>query len=365
MSMDGQAHLDDGIERARETRAAEALDGDRLLSYLGPILPGLEQATILQFPNGHSNLTYLLKGSTMEYVLRRPPIGANVPTGHDMSREYRILSALHPHWAKVPRPYHYCDDPSIMGTPFYVMERVDGIILRGPKHRSVALDRAYMEQACTTLIDTLVEIHGLDVHGMGLTDFGRPHGYIERQLEGWHQRYVRAQTDDLPAIDRIAAWLKTHQPQESAPTLIHNDFKYDNCVFAAETPTRAEAVLDWEMCTVGCPLMDLGTTLAYWVESQDPAPMHMMPFGPTMLPGNLSRQGVVDRYEHLSGRTVQNPVFYYVYGLFKVVGIAQQIYHRYVHGLTADPRFAMMIEAVKLLGQQGCIAIDKGRLSQL
>ena len=210
-----------------------------------------------------------------------------------MEREYRILSALRPHWPKVPRPLHFCSDLNVIGAPFYVMERVDGVILRGSDHRQIELTPAYMAQACHTLIATLAEIHALDIDTMGLGNLGRPAGYIERQLTGWHRRYQKAQTDDVPDVERIVQWLVSHQPTETRATLIHNDYKYDNCVLDPNDPTKALAVLDWEMCTVGCPLMDLGTTLAYWIEAGDPAPMKMMPFGPTMLPGNLTRDGVV------------------------------------------------------------------------
>ena len=198
-----------------------------------------------------------------------------------------------------------------------------------------------------------------------LFDNDQADGYVSRQVNGWLKRYLKAKTDDIPSIEFVGQWLIDNMPAETKPTIIHNDYKYDNLVLHPSDPAIAVAVLDWEMCTIGCPLMDLGTTLAYWVDPDDPSPMHMMPFGPTALPGNLSRDGVVEAYAQLTAKDIGDPVFYYAYGLFKVAGIAQQIYARFANGLTQDPRFAMMIEAVKMVGQQAQQAIQNKRISQL
>ena len=361
----GQTGQNDlAMDSAGAVRRGEGLNLIALKAFLRDELGIFGEIEVLQFPKGHSNLTYLLKTEAgRQVVLRRPPVGANIPSGHDMGREFRILSTLHPHWPKVPRPLAYCADKHVLGAPFYLMERVEGVILRTPQHPGLALDEKYMGRACTTLVSTLVEIHGLDLQEIGMTNFGRPDGYIQRQVDGSTKRYHKAKTHEVPEVEEMARWLAENQPESGKPAVIHNDYKYDNLVLDCDDPDVAKAVLDWEMCTVADPLMDLGTTLAYWVDPEDPAPMHTLPFGPTVLPGNLRREALVDAYVQRSGRAVDDPVFYYVYGLFKVAGIAQQIYGRFHHGVTTDPRFAKMIDAVRMMGRQGRAAILADRIS--
>ncbi len=355
----------DLLDRPGPPRAGEALDLPALAAYLDATLGDVRPITVAQFPGGHSNLTYLVTrgdgDGAAEYVLRRPPVGAQIKSAHDMGREHRVLTALAPHLARAPRPIALCADPGVLGAPFYLMERRRGVILRKELPPGLALDHASARRLSTATVDTLVELHGIDVTRPELAALGKPAGYVGRQITGWTERYGAARTDDLPVVEQVARWLAATQPGDGAPALIHNDFKIDNLVLTPDLH-KVEAVLDWEMATLGDPLMDLGTTLAYWVEATDPAPLVALRFGMTHLPGMMSRREVAERYAARSGRAVDDVVFYYAFGLFKVAVVAQQIYARYAQGLTADPRFAAFIHAVRALAEQARAAIERGRL---
>lgn len=340
-------------------RTGEELDVPRLQSYLLDNLSGAAGVlSVQQFPRGFSNLTYLLRLGDRELVLRRPPFGANIKTAHDMGREYRILSALKPVYDKVPRPLLYCADESVMGAPFYVMERLHGVILRNKPPEG--LTPQLMRGVCEAALGAMVELHSLDYQKAGLGDLGRPQGYAQRQVSGWSQRYQNARTDDIPGMERAVEWLAAYLPARSDAALIHNDFKYDNLILDPADLTRIIAVLDWEMATLGDPLMDLGTTLGYWAEEDDPPGLKS--FGLTHLPGNLSRAELVEAYAARTGRDLSNMVFYYVFGLFKVGVIMQQIYARYQKGLTQDRRFAVLIHLIHEIGQKIQKAIDTGKV---
>jgi aminoglycoside phosphotransferase (APT) family kinase protein len=223
------------------------------------------------------------------------------------------------------------------------------------------LSHARIAHLCEELIDVLAELHAVDYHAAGLGDFGKPQGYIERQVTGWTERYAKSQTDDIPAVTETAAWLASHMPADGAPSLIHNDFKFDNVIFDPSL-SSITGVLDWEMTTIGDPLMDLGTSLSYWAQASDPPAYHQLPFGPTARPGMMTRREVADRYLERSGRRVDSLVFYYAFGLLKTAVIAQQIYYRFAKGLTKDPRFAAMIMGVRLLAEQARTAIEKNAI---
>jgi len=298
-------------------------------------------------------------------VLRRPPFGTKVKTAHDMGREFRILSQLVQTYPKVPRPLVYCEDASVLGAPFYVMERVTGVILRAKPPPGLTLDTLLMRRLAEAFIGNLADLHGIDYRAVGLGDLGRPEGYVTRQIEGWAQRYHQARTDDIAAMERVARWLGDNKPAESGACLIHNDYKYDNLLLDPADLARLRAVLDWEMATLGDPFMDLGATLGYWVEASDPEEWQRHSFGLTTRPGNLNREQLVERYATLRGGTVPNPIFYFVYGLFKIAVIVQQIYARYKQGLTHDPRFAGLIDVVRAASQTACLAIDKRRIGHL
>ena len=355
------------IDKSRPVRAGEELDPARLFEYLQQHLSDLEgPLTIEQFPAGFSNLTYLLRTPNKELVLRRPPIGAKIKTAHDMGREFKILSHLFPVYPKVPRPVLFCEDETVLGVPFYVMERVQGIIFRSKPPAGVDLSPGVMRGLSEALIENLVEIHHLDYVDAGLGDFGKPTGYVQRQVAGWTRRYKNARTDDFPAVERLAEWLHENQPPESPrASLIHNDYKYDNIVFASDDLTKVVAILDWEMATIGDPLMDFGGTLGYWVDADDPEVWQMHGFGLTSQPGSFSRTDLVEYYEKHTGVSIPNLLFYYAFGLLKIAVIVQQIYFRYRQGLTKDPRFAKLDSLIAACGEMAQKAIAKKRIDRL
>ena len=356
------------LDSTRPVRPGEELPLAPLAAWLRERLPDLPagELAVEQFPGGHSNLTYLVRAGGRELVLRRPPAGSKVKTAHDMGREYRVLSRLHEHYPKALRALAACDDASVIGAPFYVMERVRGVVLRHQRlPEGLDLPPARMRAVSEAAVDGLAELHAVDWRAAGLGDFGRPEGYVERQVTGWSERWRNARTDDVPDLDRAAEWLNANRPPASGAALVHNDYKYDNLVLDPVDLGRVVAVLDWEMATIGDPLMDLGTTLGYWIDPDDPPEMRLMPAGPTTAPGNLSRAEVARRYAETTGRDVSGILFYYVFGLFKIAVIAQQIYDRYRQGLTKDERFARLIDSVRLLGRHAARAIELGRIDRL
>lgn len=355
------------IDQTRPVRRGEEIDPDQLWDYLSQILPDLSgPLRIEQFPAGFSNLTYLICAGDRQLVLRRPPVGAKIKTAHDMGREYTILSGLHPIYPKVPRPLLFCQDQSVIGAPFYVMERVEGVILRAQPPKEIELTAQLMRRLSETFVTTLVEIHNVDFRRAGLENLGAPDGYVKRQVEGWIGRYQKSQTDEVPEIDQLSTWLMENMPADSkASALIHNDYKYDNIVLAPADMSKVLAVLDWEMATIGDPLMDFGTTLGYWVDSDDSREWKNYAFGVTMLPGSFSRTELVQRYADLSGRDLSNVVFYYAFGLLKIAVIVQQIYFRYRQGLTTDERFSKLDRLVKACGRMAGRAVEERRIDRL
>ncbi|MCC6213611.1 MAG: phosphotransferase family protein [Polyangiaceae bacterium] len=357
--------MTDLADRPRAVRSGEELDVGRLAGYLRGALPELADAadlTVEQFPSGHSNLTYLVRAGAREYVLRRPPFGSRVKTAHDMGREYRILSRLSAVYPKAPRPLVHCEDEGVMGAPFYLMRRLHGIILR--KHPPAGFDTspARIRAIHEALVDGLAELHAVDYAAAGLADLGKPVGYVERQVTGWTKRWEGSKTDPIESVEEAARWLAAHLPGESGAALVHNDFKLDNVVLDPDDPTRIVGVLDWEMSTLGDPLMDLGTTLSYWVEATDDESRQALLWGPTALPGSLTRRELAARYGERSQRDVSNAVYYYVFGLFKTAVVLQQIYYRDRQGLTKDERFAPLIFGVGVLGNAAVDAIGRGEL---
>ncbi len=322
---------------------------------------------MLQFPKGHSNLTYLIKAGGREAVLRRPPFGVKVKSAHDMKREYDILSALQGVYGRAPRPIAFCDDESLIGAKFYLMERVTGIVLRGERPPpGIAFTPELLRKTSLALVDNLADLHAVDVSRPPLSGIGKPQGYVARQVSGWTERYFKAKTDEIPAVEAAASWLARNMPATgSGAAVVHNDYKYDNVMLDPADLTRIVAVLDWEMATVGDPLMDLGTFIGYWGEPDDPDELRARAYGPTYLPGSLSRIQVVERYAEKSGRAVGSILFYYVFALFKIAVIVQQIYKRYVEGATRDPRFATMINWVRVMAHQSERALERGRIDRL
>lgn len=355
--------MNDSIDSPKDIRAGEEIDAERLASYLKSNvseLGGARAIVVRQFPSGHSNLTYFLQADDREYVLRRPPFGSKVKSAHDMGREYRVLSKLHPVYPLAPEPIVYCDDESVIGAKFYVMRRLKGVIVRRQIPTELGLVPERLRKLDLALVDNLAAIHAVDFAAAGLGDLGKPDGYIERQVTGWIKRYRDSQTDEIPMFDRIASWLAENMPKVSTAALIHNDYKLDNVVLDAGDPTRIIGVLDWEMATLGDPLMDLGTAIAYWVEDGDGDEIKMMRYAPTNEPGSITRREFVARYEEAARRKVENPLFYFVFGCLKNAVIIQQIYYRYKQGLTKDERFAMFIAGVHIACNHAAGRLDAG-----
>ena len=355
------------IDSPRPVRAGEELDAEKLSAYLLAHIQDLAGPLIVeQFPSGFSNLTYLIRMGDRELVLRRPPVGAKIKSAHDMGREFKILSHLYPAYGKVPRPLLFCQDESVLGAPFYVMERVRGTILRAQLPKGVELTADTMRNLSESFVSNLVEIHGVDYQAAGLSDLGLAKGYVKRQVDGWTRRYYNARTDDVSEIDHLATWLTDNLLSDSeGAALIHNDYKYDNLVLSPNNLAEVIAVLDWEMATIGDPLMDFGTTLGYWVDADDDDNWKQFAFGITSMPGSFSRSDLIQQYSQLSGRDLSNVVFYYAYGLLKIAVIVQQIYFRYRQGLTKDPRFAQLDKLVKACGNMAQRAIEKRRVDRL
>lgn len=330
------------LDEPTSVRSADAFDAFALDVYLKTLELELEGTPeVAQYPGGASNLTYLLKYTNRELVLRRPPPGHKAKGAHDMMREARVMKALRPVYRYVPHVVALCEDASVIGTDFYVMDRISGIIPRRDFPAALELTTASTRALCVSVVDRLIELHQVDYQRAGLSGLGKGEGYVGRQIRGWCERYRRARTQDVPDFEGVMAWLMSRMPERDvASCIIHNDFRFDNVVLDANEPLQVIGVLDWEMATLGCPLMDLGSTLAYWVEAQDPAHRIESRLQPTHLPGMLTRAEVIDYYAQRTGLRVAHFGFYEVYGLFRLAGILQQIYYRFYHGQTDNPAFA-------------------------
>lgn len=310
---------------------------------------------VRQFSGGASNLTYLLRYPTRDLILRRPPAGTKAKGAHDMRREHDLQAALHPVFPLVPAMVAYCGDESVIGSEFYVMERIPGTILRKNLPSDLTLTPEQVRTLCTRAIDTLVDLHQVDVQASGLTAFGKGEGYVARQVAGWSKRYRAARTKGwrhgVGSFEKVMAWLEANQPADVGTCLIHNDFRFDNLVLAPDDPTQIVGVLDWELATLGDPLMDLGSALAYWVQADDNRWFKSFRRQPTHLPGMMTRAEVVAYYTSRRGidLTPKEWTFYEVFGLFRLAVIAQQIYYRYANGQTTNPDFKQFRMAVILL----------------
>lgn len=351
------------LDSTRPVRSGEQLDLEKLEPYLRGKFPEVEGPLVVeQFPAGHSNLTYFVGLGPLELVLRRPPFGSKVKSAHDMGREYRVLSKLHQAYPPAPEPLLHCEDESILGAPFYAMRRIRGVILRRDPPAGLEISPDVARRMGLSFIGNLAQLHDLDYEQVGLGDLGKPKGYMERQVNGWIQRYSGSQTDDIPRVEEISKWLVEHLPPEVKPSLIHNDYKYDNVIIDSGDLTKIIGVLDWEMATIGDPLSDLGTAISYWIDPHDPDEMQIIRWGPTTLSGSPTRSQLVERYAERTGRDVTNIHYYFAFALFKTAVIAQQIYYRFHHGMTKDERFGSFIEATKILFRAADRAIETGKI---
>ncbi|WP_026076179.1 phosphotransferase family protein [Noviherbaspirillum massiliense] len=328
------------IDQARAVRQGEELDARAVTEWLrstGVELIGEPQVT--QFSGGASNWTYRLKYDNRDLILRRPPMGTKAKSAHDMVREYKVQHAIKPVYPVVPAMVGLCIDHAVIGDDFYVMDRIEGIIPRRHLPRGLEMTEADVRRLCLNVLDKLVELHQVDYRAAGLQDLGKGAGYARRQVEGRSARYLKAKTWNVSDFSYVRNWLQERIPEDVKTCLIHNDWRFDNVVLAPDDPTRVIGVLDWEMATLGDPLMELGSMLAYWVEAGDGFLMKSTQRQPTTLKGMLSRRQVVDYYRERSGLKADNWIFYEVFGLFRLAVIAQQIYYRYHHKQTANPAF--------------------------
>lgn len=340
-------------------RHGEELNAGNLAQFLRENL-NLQngEIEIAQFPAGSSNLTYSVKIGAAEYVLRRPPFGNQVKSAHDMSREFNVLFKLASVYKPAPKPLIYCADENIIGSEFYLMERRQGLIIRGKSPDILENSPELQRKVCEAFIENLVELHSLDYKKIGLENLGKPEGYVNRQIEGWTKRYFNAKTDEHAELEKSIEWISANLPESRGAALIHNDYKFDNVMLDPESLTEIVAVLDWEMATIGEPLMDLGSSLAYWMSKENGAALLSMPFNPRVLMENVSRRELIEIYEERSGEPISGMLFYYVFGTFKLAVIAQQIYFRYAKGFTKDQRFATFNHFVNSLGKIALRAIE-------
>jgi aminoglycoside phosphotransferase (APT) family kinase protein len=351
------------IDQAIAIREGEELDVAAVDRYMKQALPELAGApSISQYPGGASNLTYRIDYGARSFVLRRPPFGRIAKSAHDMLREARIMRALKPVYSYVPEIVAISDDHSIIGCDFYVMERLEGIILRQDFPPELNLSEADTRKLCINVVDKLVDLHQVDYQAAGLDSIGKGEGYVKRQIDGWSDRYRKAKTPDVGDFETVMAWLQEKMPADVATCVIHNDFRFDNVLLNPDNPFEVVGVLDWEMATLGDPLMDLGNSLAYWVQADDDSPFKMMRRQPTHQPGMLTRQEVTDYYLERSDYNIDRFDYYEVYGLFRLAAILQQIYYRFYHGQTQDKRFASFGGACQYLEMRCRKLIDKSEL---
>ncbi len=351
------------LDGTKPVRKGEELDVAALARFLGARDADID---VTQFPGGHSNLTYLVRVATAgasprELVLRRPPFGNTVKSAHDMGREVRMLTRLLAHYAKAPRVVASTEDESILGAPVYLMERLHGVIFRRKIPEGVELTKDLVRSLSELVVDGLVELHAIDLEKHSLLDLGKPEGFVERQVHGWSERYLAAQTDDIADMPALAKWLAANLPTSHGAAIVHNDWKLDNLMLSEDLKSIV-GVLDWEMSTIGDPLIDVGTSLAYWVEDGDDELLKSFAFGPTASPGAFTRREFAQRYGEKSGRDVSNILFYVVFALFKNAVVAQQIYARYKKGLTTDERFASFIWGVRAIATQATRSLDQNKI---
>lgn len=344
-------------------RKGEELDIGAVHVALKSVLPDLKgQPDVAQYPSGASNLTYALDYPERRMVLRRPPFGDKPKSGHDMQREYRVMTALKTH-VPVPNTVFYTDDPAIIGAEFYVMDRNEGHLIHTEIPPDWAWDKAQTGRLCENFFQSLVDLHTVDYKAVDLSDFGKPEGYVTRQIMGWNKRWSAAWTEDIPKFEDVQQWLVDNMPDtERGVAVVHGDYRIDNCILQKNDPTQIEAILDWEISALGDPMMDLGNTLAYWVHADDPEFMKLTVRQPCMAPGMMRRQDVLEFYANRTGADVSGFQFYYVYGIWRLAVIIQQIYARFYRGQNDNPRFKPYGQMATALGQFAQYKIKTGTL---
>ena len=348
------------IDQAKAIRPGEELPIPVLKEYIQKLFPDSKGAfKVQQYPAGHSNLTYLISFGNQSWVLRRPPYGSKVKSAHDMSREFRMINAIKDAFPYCPQVHHLCEDSELIGAPFYLMAPISGIIFRKDIPKELNFNPEKMRKCCEQLIEVHAKLHSIPLSDPKVQSLGKPKGYGQRQVEGWCKRINQAATPDAPDWTYIANWLKDKLPQNhERASVIHNDYKFDNVVWDQNDPSKVLGILDWEMATLGDPLMDLGNSLAYWVEASDPPALQQLRMLPTTTPGALSRKELVAFYREKTDLPWDDFNYFYVFGLFRLAGIVQQIYYRFYQGLTKDKRFAGFIHLVRALEKTTALAIE-------
>lgn len=337
------------VDAPGEIRPDERFDEARLAAYLRERLPDLRgEMVVQQFGGGHANLTYALSFGDTEMVLRRPPLGPVAPRSHDMAREFRALGALAPLYPPAPRPILLCEDASVIGAVFFLMERRRGVVIRHEWPAELGDDPALRRRIGESLVDALAELHLIDVARPEIAALGKPEGFVKRQVDGWYERWQRARTRDIPAMDELCAWLAERRPTSPAVSVLHNDWKLDNALLDARDPGRIAAIFDWDMAALGDPLVDLGTFFSYWAQSGDAVPRGAG-VAVTSLPGFPARDELAERYQRRTGSELSQLAWYETFGLFKTAVVLEQIYVRFVRGQTKDARFAALGGFVPLL----------------
>ncbi len=352
-----------GQNKTIAVRDGEEMNAEQIGKFLRGKIAGLcGVPKVRQFPSGASNLTYALEFDDRSLVLRRPPVGTKPKSGHDMGREYRILRALAGHFP-VPKCVLFCGDPDVLGAPFYVMERIDGLLIKSNIPADLGWGPDENKQLCQNFFDLLIQLHQLDVAHVGLSDFGKADGYVTRQIGGWDRRFERARTPDVDAFLDVRKWLSDHiPPQSNRAAILHGDFRIDNLILNAKNPLQIDAVLDWEISALGDPLMDLGNTLAYWTEIGDPEFMQKLARQPSTAPGMFTREQALEYYAAKTGIDPAGFVFYYVYGIWRLAAIMQQIYYRFYQGQTKNAAFANFADNINGLGAYCRIIIERDRI---
>lgn len=347
-----------------DIREGEGIDERAVDRVLKSTLPDLNGEPVFrQYESGASNLTYAVDYPEVRFVLRRPPFGTKPKAGHDMHREYRVMTALKPVFPTVPQTILYSDDPNIIGTEFYIMRRVEGHLIHANIPKDWQWDATQTRALCTNFFDKLIELHSVDYQVIGLGDFGKPDGYVTRQIRGWNGRFEKVLTPDIDPFEDVRDWLEANRPEESGKaTILHGDYRIDNLILDTDDPTQIRAILDWEISALGDPLMDLGNTLAYWIEPDDSDALKMLSRQPSMAPGMMSRKEILQYYQDKMGTKIENFHFYYVYGMFRLAVILQQIYYRYYKGQTQDKRFAAYGPLVNVLGGVARDHIRSGKI---
>ena len=346
-------------------RRGEELDLDRLEAWLRPRLADVLDAAgapieILQFPNGSANLTYLLRVGPHELVLRRPPMGRLAPGAHDMRREHKVLSRLWRHFDRAPRAYLFCDDPAVLGVDFFVMERRRGEVVRTAIPPRMQVHPDVGRRVGLALVDAMADLHGLDPAACELADLGRPAGFVERQVEGWAKRWQLSRFDHSPAdVDAIHARLARRVPRLSRVSIVHNDLKLDNCQFDPADPDRVTSIFDWDMTTLGDPLIDLGTLLNYWPDPADREDAQRVSHPGLRGMGLASRAEVVARYATRTGADVSNVWWWEAFALWKTVVVVQQLHRRWVLGESTDPRMAHIADRMPFLIAAARAVLDR------